>query len=172
VLAGYPANTRAELVSHQLFDICAQLFSVVASVHEIVLNALMRSRNTIMSKIKILVALIATAVVSFAHADDEAAMTAEVYAIAKGAKNEAVLEHVSDPKHYEAMAKRRSEDDTPKRENLRVREVTVEHTDATHAVARAQYDEKHGGASGEEEIHLELKEGKWQVTAPPAPAKP
>lgn len=118
---------------------------------------------------KTLMALTFVFLVSAMAADDEAAMTAEVYAIAKGAKNEDVLKHISNPDHYDAMAKARGEDSAPAQENLRIQEVTVKHIDETHAVARAQYAEKHSGRSGEEEIHLELKEGKWQVISPPAP---
>ncbi len=108
----------------------------------------------------------------FVSADDEAAMTAEVYAIAKASKNEALLEHLSDPAHYKAMANLRAADTSAPRENLRIDDVVVDHTDATHAVAQTRYREKHSGRAGFEEVHLELKSGKWQVTQPPASTKP
>jgi hypothetical protein len=103
--------------------------------------------------------------------DDEAAMTAEVYAIAKSAKNEAVMQHLTDPSQYDAMAKARAENPVVLRENLRVDEVKVEHIDETHAIARPTYREKHTGTTGQEEIHLEMKNGKWQVTSPPPAAE-
>lgn len=103
--------------------------------------------------------------------EDEAALTAEAYAVAKSAGNEAVMKHLSDPSQYDAMAKARAENPGPRRENLHVDEVQVEHLDETHAIARPQYHEKHTGATGQEEFHLELKNGKWQVTNPPAAAK-
>lgn len=103
------------------------------------------------------------------RADDEAAMTAEVYAIAKSAKNEAVLKHISDPEHYDEMAKIRAANTDPAQENLHVGNTTVEHLDATHAIAHTRFSEKHSNRSGEDAVHLELKNGKWQVTSPPQP---
>jgi len=103
------------------------------------------------------------------RAEDEAAMTAEVYAIAKSAKNEAVLKHISDPEHYDEMAKTRAANTDPAQENLHIGDTTVEHLDETHAIARTRFSEKHSNRSGEDEVHLELKNGQWQVTSPPQP---
>lgn len=110
-----------------------------------------------------------------AAADDmrDAADTAEVYVYGKDAKDEALLQHLTDPDAYDAMAKSRSEDKSRPRENVRVKDVDVTPIDDTHAVARTTVTEKHRGGTRVEEVPLVKKDGKWQVTNPPPlePAK-
>lgn len=98
----------------------------------------------------------------------EAADTAEVYIYAKEAGNEALLEHLSDPDRYDEMAAGRRTADAPRRENIEIEAIEVEQVDDAHAVARTRYRPKHGGPSAREEVHLIQRDGRWQVTAPPA----
>ncbi len=104
------------------------------------------------------------------YAQDDAADTAEVYTIAKEANNEAVMQHLTAPEHYDAMAASRADKRAKPNENIHVDKVDVEHIDDTHAVARTTFREKHTGNTGQQEFHMELRDGQWQITNPPEAA--
>lgn len=111
-----------------------------------------------------------------AHAEttddlQRAADTAEVYVLSKGAKDEGVLKALSDPDQYAKMAEERAADPAPAREDLRVDDVEVTQIGADRAVARTTYSKIHHDDAETEEVYLIKRDGQWQITAPPEPAK-